>query len=305
MTGSRDGEFAAAIARHVGADPTATREIIGLGSVNRVFAVSLTGGDRWVVRFGRNPLDSSHFAEEAWCLAAAARHGVPVPRLVAVGSLDGTPFIVQAFVDGENADTRRDPELWRTLGGYARRVSDIALDGSAPEGLFGRFGRDCQASWSAHVRYNSEQLTSDDPLIALGVYARADQRELGACIETLVLGVNQFGLTHGDLVPRNVLLPARGAPTLIDWGSASVGPVPFLDYLRIWADDAKEGFSPADLAAFAQGYGIPAERLLSTMADIRLLSRIDLVRWALQRRPDRVTEIAAKSRLVVREWLGR
>ena len=301
MTGD---ELASAIARRLGAAPTAAREIVGLGSVNRVFVISLAGGDRWVVRFGRNPLDTSHFAGEAWCLEAAARHGVPAPRLVGAGEFDGTPFIVQTFVDGENADRRRDPELWRTLGGYARRVNGFALDRSAPDALFGRFGRDPRASWSAHVRYNVAQLTSVDPLIDLGVYARADQRELRACIEGLAERVTRFGLSHGDLVPRNVLLPPRGAPTLVDWGSASAGPVPFVDYLRVLADEAGEGFAPADFAAFAEGYGVAPEPLLPTLADIRLLSRIDLVRWALDRRPDRVAEIAAKSALAVREWFA-
>jgi Ser/Thr protein kinase RdoA (MazF antagonist) len=169
-------ELASAIVRRLGAAPTAAREIVGLGSVNRVFAISLTEGDRWVVRFGRDPRDRSHFAEEAWCLEAAARHGVPAPRLVGAGDFEGTPFIVQTFIAGENADRRRSPELWRTLGSYARRVNGFALDTSAPYALFGRFGRDCRASWSAHVRYNVAQLTSRDALIDLGVYALADQR---------------------------------------------------------------------------------------------------------------------------------
>jgi aminoglycoside phosphotransferase (APT) family kinase protein len=300
----RDGELASAVARQLGAEPTSAREIVGQGSVNRVFVVSLAGGARWVVRFVRDSLDAGHYAEEAWCLRAAARHGLPVPELVGVGSAFGTPFLVQAFVDGESAAARRDPGLWRTLGGYARVVSGIALDEQAPEGLFVRFGRDCRASWAAHVRYNVEQLTPDDPLIGLGVYDGADQSRLSDCFEALVQRVTQFGLTHGDLVPRNVLIPARGAPTLIDWGSARVGSVPFLDYLRIWADEAREGFTRSELAAFAEGYGVAPEPLLDTMADIHVLSRIDLVRWALDRRPDRVTEIAARSQLAVRGWLA-
>jgi len=121
-------------------------------------------------------------------------------------------------------------------------------------------------------------------------------------IEGLREQVNEFGLQHGDLVPKNVLLPAGGKPTLIDWGSASVGPVPFQDYGRVWADEV-EGFSPGDLEAFAQGYGVPFSQLRSTLVDMHILSQIDLVRWARDQRPDRLAEITARSRSVVHQML--
>ena len=271
--------------------------------MNRIFAVDVAGGERWIVRFSRDPLDTDHFPKEAWCLQAAQRHGVSVAELVGVGTFEGTPFMAQSFVIGENADLRRSPELWRALGACAREVNAIPLDESAPEELFGRFGRDCRASWSAHVRYNVEQLTAGDSLLELGVYARSDQPALRACLESLGERVEKFGLSHGDLVPRNVLLAEGGAPVLIDWGSACVAPAPLADYLRVWADEAEERFSAADLAAFAEGYGRAPEPFLATLADLWLLSRLDLVRWALDRRADRVAEIAERSSLAVREWL--
>jgi len=304
MEPRRDAELAAAIARHLGARPSAVCEIAGRGAVNCVFAVDVAGGARWVVRFGRNPLDADHFPTEAWCLQAARRHGLPVAEVLGVGTYERTPFIVQSFVVGESGDRRPSPELWRALGACAREVNGIPLDESAPEALFGRLGRDCRASWSAHVRYNLEQLAADDPLLGLGVYARSDQRALRACVASLGERVTEFALSHGDLVPRNVLLREGGPVVPIDWGSARVGPVPLVDYLRVWADEGGEGFAAADLAAFAQGYGIDPEPLRATLADLQLLSRLDLVRWALERRADRVAEIAERSRLAVGAWLG-
>lgn len=300
MTRPRDSALANAIVCDLGAQPTATREIVGLGTVNHVFVVSLATGKTWVVRFGHDPLNTNVYAKEAWCLEAAARHGIPGPKLVAHDEFEGVPFIVQTFIDGLHAHTQRDRDLWRTLGRYARIVNHIPLDSTAPDDLFDRFGRDPLTSWLAHLQYNLDQLTPDDPLIGLEVYARSEQHAIRACIEGLREQVHEFGLTHGDLVPQNILQPPQGLPTLIDWGSARVGPVPFHDYLRIWAD---EGFSPGDFAAFAEGYGIAPEHLLSTMVGIHLLSKIDLVRWALDRRPDRLVEIAASSRLTVNRWL--
>jgi Ser/Thr protein kinase RdoA (MazF antagonist) len=295
-------EFALCAMQQIGARATSAHEIVGLGSVNHVFVVSSDSHEKWVVRFCRNPLDNGNYKEESWCLNAAFRHGVAVPQFVAIGKLDGIQFIVQEFVAGENANIRRSPELWRTLGSYSRIVNGIQLDSSAPEGLFGRFGRDPRLSWLSHVEYNLAQLTEDDPLIVHEVYDRSQQPLIRSLIEGLREQVEQFGLSHGDLVPRNVLLPPGGKPTLIDWGSASVGPVPFHDYMRIWADEA-EGFSPADLEAFAQGYGVPLRQLHSTLVDMNILSHIDLVRWARDRRPDRLPEITAKSRRVVHQLL--
>jgi len=304
MTPPRDAQLAFAIARRLGARPTAVREIRALGSVNHVFEIDVARAGRWVVRFGRNPLDPDHFREEAWCLRAAARRGLAVPELVGVGTFEGVPFLVESFVEGEGGDRLRGAELWRTLGRCAREVNRIPLDPEAPDELFGRFGRDCTASWRAHVRYNTARLAPDDPLLELGVYAPADRQRLRLCVESLEERVTEFGLAHCDLVPRNVVLPPRGgAPVLLDWGSARVGPVPHLDYLRILADDGGEGFARADLAAFAEGTGVALEPLHATLRDLGLLSRLDLVRWALDRRPDRVAEIAARSRLAVGDWL--
>jgi Ser/Thr protein kinase RdoA (MazF antagonist) len=299
----RNAELAAAIASHLGARPSAVREILGRGSVNCVFDIDVAGGERWIVRFSRDPLATDHFPKEAWCLQAARRHGVPVAEVVGVGTFESTSFLVQSFVVGEDGDHRRGPELWRALGACARAVNTIPLDESAPEELFGRFGRDCRASWSAHVRYNIEQLAPNDPLLGLGVYARSDQCAVRTCVESLGERITEFALSHGDLVPQNVLLPEGGAPVLIDWGSACVGPAPFVDYLRVWAAEAEECFSAADFVAFADGYGTAPEPLLVTLADLWLLSRLDLVRWALDRRVDRVAEIAERSRLAVRDWL--
>jgi len=303
MTHPRDARLALAIARSLGAQPIVALEIVGAGSVNHVFAVDLGAGARWIVRFGRNPLDPDCSAKEAWCLRAAARRGLAVPDVLATGDFAGVGFLVQSFVAGENADRRRSAELWRTLGRIAHEVNEIALDSSAPEELFGRFGRDPKAAWLAHVHYNAVRLAPDDPLLELGIYAPPDRNRLRSAVESLAERVSDFGLAHGDLVPRNVLLPPRGSPVILDWGSAQVGPVPYLDHLRIQADEAREGFSPADLAAFARGYGVAPLGLSAILADVYLLARLDLVRWALERRPDRLQEIGARSRAAVADWL--
>jgi aminoglycoside phosphotransferase (APT) family kinase protein len=295
MTPPSPPQFALAVAEHLGARVSDAEEIAGRGAVNHVFVIPHRR-ERWVIRFPRDPLEVNHFEKEAWCLKAAARAGLPVPEVLAIGELSGTPYLVQTFVAGVSASGQSSLSLWRTLGGYARRVHDIPLDASAPEALLPRFGRDPARNWAAHIDYSVGQLSADDPLIGLGVYSPEMRSRLGEVFESLRSRVGRFGLTHGDLVPGNVLLPADGPPVLLDWGCAVVGPVPHGDCLLVWEDPR---FSREELAAFTEGCGVPLEPMLGTLADLRLLGAIDLVRWALDKRPDRLGEICEKARQVV------
>ena len=296
----RDSTLTIEMAESIGCRVSSIREIVGRGEVNHGFVVDTSHG-LWVVRFAIDPRDLDDYAKEAWCLQSA---GVPTPELIAVGNLRGVPFIVQSFVDGATGDDRRSPDLWRALGRYSRLINDVPIDQTAPDSLFSRFGRDPAANWRAHIAYNLEVLTPDDPLIRLGVYEPSRQGRLRDAFERLEGKVDRFGLTHGDLVPKNVLVPEGRAPVVIDWGSASTGPVPYHDFLRMWADEADEGFLPDDLAHFAEGYGIPFETIRATMEDIGFLNRIDLVRWAIDRRPDRLDEVAAKAKRAIAERFG-
>jgi aminoglycoside phosphotransferase (APT) family kinase protein len=287
------------MARSLGATPRGAQEIVGLGAVNHVVVVETGDGD-WVIRFHRDPLDADDYRKEAWCLQSAAEAGVNTPRMVALGRLNGIAFIVQTFVEGHNADGRRSPELWRRLGEFSRKVNEIELSEDAPDALFPRFGRDLVENWRKHIAYNLAELHSCDELLRLGAYEPGDQDLLKACFERLEGRINHFGFTHGDLVPKNALIGRTGEVVILDWGSAFTGPIPFADYQRIWADDAGEGFTRADLDAFAEGYGVPFSSLEDDLRDLQLLNRIDVVRWAIDHRPDRIPELVSRARAAVR-----
>lgn len=285
-------EFARSVAGALGAQVSTSREIIGLGEVNHVVVIN----EEWVVRFPRDPLDTDDFAKEEWCLRAAREAGVSVPTAYARGRRENRNYLVQEFIPGDHADHFRTSELWKTLGGYCRLISEIALSPDTPDDLFPRFGRDLASNWQQHVAYNVDQLRPDDPLISFGVY-RADQLDLlRRTFGELADKVTSFGITHGDLVPKNVLLPPGRPPVVIDWGSATTGPSPYEDFVRIWADGATESFQRDDLASFADGYGCAIDPLLETMHGIWLLGQIDVVRWAMDCRPDRIDVLSANAR---------
>ena len=258
------------------------------GSVNYVFIVG-AGADRFVIRFARDPQRADEFAAERWCAQRAAAQGIPTAEVVAVGILEGVPYGVQRFVTGKPGDSVTGSELWSALGRYGRVINAISADDSAPTGLFTRFGRDLPSAWNAHVEYNLGELDATDPLLRMGVYSSQQQDRLRKTLTELSEIPMRFGLSHGDLSIRNLLLPAGESPVLIDWGSASFGPVPLTDLLLL-DRDARNAGSPSDAEfhAFAEAAGVDLEQVRGTLNAYRQLHLLDLVRWATDQRPERL-----------------
>jgi len=293
--------IAEAIVRKTGIRHRGISEIVGYGAVNHVFVVVAAEGD-FVVRFHRDPLDTDDYLKEEWCLKSMTAAGIPTPEFVSRGLQDGRTFIIQSFVEGQHGDDVRTPELWRTLGRYARTINEFPLDDTVPPSLFPRFGRDPLSNWGKHIAYNIDELTPTDPLLGFGVYGSSDRDKLAHLFEWLETRMDRFGITHGDIVPKNVLVTPSRQTVLLDWGSAFTGAYPYSDYGRVYFDAANEGFTPDDLACFCQGYGIPFDAVRDTLLANRVLDSIDVCRWALDHRPDRVAEYVARATVTVRTF---
>ena len=292
----RDAALARRIAVAHGLPAQPMAELTGRGSVNHVF-VAGRPGERWVIRFAVDPQRADEFATETWCLRQAAAAGIPSPTAVADGVLDGVRYGIQSFVEHVGGDAAPVRDLWETLGRSARRINELPLGADAPAGLFSRFGRDLAAAWRAHLGYHLAELTHEDRLLALGVYPLAEQQRLREVVLALAETPVTFGLSHGDLAARNVLVRRDGALVLLDWGSASCGPVPYTDLLTLHRHhDQDDDPSATDLDAFGRGYGFHPGEFEPTLAAIRRLSALDLVRWAAERRPDRLPEVVDRAR---------
>jgi aminoglycoside phosphotransferase (APT) family kinase protein len=138
---------------------------------------------------------------------------------------------VQRFFLGRPGEEDDSSTPWSFLGSYGRAIHDIQPDDAAPDSLFTRFGRDLQQAWADHLAYNVERLDRADPLFRAGVYSRGRQLQLVESLHDLASVPLRFGLSHGDLTTRNLLVSDTGPPVLIDWGSAAFGPVPWTDLL--------------------------------------------------------------------------
>lgn len=280
-------EVARAVAARHGLDGP-FRVVEKRGAVNHVVVVG-SGVDRFVVRCALDPEPDDEYATEGWCSRRASEYGIRTPEVVADGVIDGIAYGVQRFVDGVGGDVLADPELWSVLGRAGFAINQIGPDPSAPDRLFTRFGRDLPGAWDAHLAYHVDQLDTHDPLLRDGVYSARRQRLLRDTVTALEDHPMRFGLSHGDLTTRNLLVPQDDDPVLIDWGSASFGPVPWTDLLVLERNARDDGHpSRAELAACADALGVDLTEQRDVFATLWQLHLIDLVRWATERRPDRL-----------------
>ena len=267
--------------------------LLGLGSVNEIF-VAQCEGKKIIVRLPK-PEDreraGAFYEKESWCLEQAASLGVPGPLVLQLGICDSWPFQIQSFAEGVNGEqSNLDPIVfWQTLGDYARRFHKIPLTGFG-ENLAEFFTLKGRTRWHEFIDYNLNSLTPEDPLLALGVYESSQRDEIHAHFTAVRQHPFRLGLCHGDLAPRNTIVAPDGTLVLLDWGCAEAHLVPHYELLHIPGEHR---------AAFLDGYGWPsAERaaLLAEIEALALLKSFDLVRWALDRCPARVTELAEKAR---------
>ena len=310
-TTRRDADLARRIAERHGMDGATLSRLAGSGLVNHVF-VAGSGTERAVIRFAIDPRRPDEFEVEQWCQARARARGISVAATLARGVLDGVPYSLQEFVPGIPGTSIFPADAWERLGRFAASVSAIVPGEDAPEGLFSRFGRDLPVAWQAHVEYNLQELGEGDPLLGHGVYAVEDAPRLFLAIRDLRSTPLTFGLTHGDLAPRNMLVREDGEAVLLDWGGASAGPAPWTDLETVYrwhlAEDPPEGFDVPvgadDLAAFARGSGIDLGRATPLLEALVLLHSLDLARWALDMRPDLLPHYAEDAARFVRRYLA-
>lgn len=259
--------------------------IVGSGSVNQVFVVTTERG-KLVARLNSDR-GIDEFRKEAWCIEQATARGVLGPTVFALGQQDGYSYMVQSFLEGlVGGDGAIDAvAAWRTIGRYAKTIHAIQDHGFGL-GLSDIRDRNILERWRRHVTYNIGSLTPEDKLIELGALI-PDQSPLVRNRFQALLGTRfGFGLNHGDLSLKNVIVGARGEVFLFDWGAAEAHVVPHHDIGEILKSSLPR--RSVEFAAFLDGYGLSADRYGDLEHDIHglmLLRAIDKLRWAIDRHP--------------------
>lgn len=291
-----DVAVALRIAASLGLVATSGHPLPG-GKENHVVRVR-TASDDVVVRFARDQdRVAAPFDVEAWCLKAAARSGIRTSQPIAHGILDGRAYLVATHVPGVPAASD-DLRGWRAVGEFASALHRLQTH-DAPDELFSRFGRDLDHAWHEHLAYNLNALGPDDALVSVGIYQRDQRRALQSVLESLRARQLPQGVVHGDTAHRN-LLRGGSSYAVIDWGAASTGPVMWGDLERVFRwhrqRDSESPVSDAARAHVLAGAGLTLAEAAPVIDELAVLRVLDLARWAMGRRPDRLHGIVSEAR---------
>ena len=268
---------------------------VGRGSVNEVYGAKVDGREL-VVRLADVRYRSGEHEKEAWCFERARAAGIPGPETIALGIDDQTVYMIQEFMQGVRGDdgTVDSLKLWKTLGRYAKIIHGIETS-DFPE-RSGKSDGWAEVEWERFLAYGLASLTPEDRLIELGVYAPEQQDDIRAIFEGIQRLSFKFSLVHDDLSEKNVILSADGAVSLLDWGCACVSVSPHVEMLNIlrWFPSEDSRFQ-----AFLAGYELTEAEfalLYPQIQDYALLKSFDLVRWAIDRRPEEIEAYAEEAK---------
>ena len=295
-------ETVLAIASKLGLEPLVAEQIVGRGFVNEVWRVRALPMDV-VIRLNHDREAQAVLAEyemEATCYRVAAGGGMASPRILGTGLHRNRAYLAAEFVPGIAGDDHANRlDAWRRLGACGAAIHRLPVP-PEPWRIFPLLARGSDDEWSSQRRLNLDALSSEDPLVGLGVYHPDEIDRLRQLFESLPDG--PVGLCHGDLAPRNLIFSDSGDTVVLDWGCANVHLIPFYDLEGLLRNHLLENAPTfAELTAFAEGYGWSPDEFaaIRTLAEAYLLLKsFDLVRWALARCPERLDEVTKRATLL-------
>ncbi len=205
------------------------RRIASQGTVNAIFRI----GDRFTARFPLEPRDVESTRRWLESEAEAARELVgrsrfPTPRPVAFGEPGAgypLPWSVQTWLPGVVATDEDPGESVAFAHDLAEFINDVRVI-DARGRTFGGKGRggDLRShdAWMETCFRRSEQLL-DVPRL----------RQMWAVMRSLPRSAAGDAMTHGDLIPGNVLVSNKRLAVILDVGG--LGPAdPALDLVGAW-----------------------------------------------------------------------
>ena len=287
-----DGLETLAIVRRIAAEVFGDRGFnepifLARGSNNAAYTVE-TGERKTVIRVTGDWRQRTTF-QERWCYGQAARLGIPGPEVLAVGKVEKLPYIVLSFVDGligtEPAEGREG--IWRTLGQYARLINsiDVGVGPVVSDGI--TVYPDPELQWLGWLD-ECDKALEDGRLIELGAYAAEQRPQIAAALAAMKQKQYGFGLSHGDLDPRNTIIGADGDIYLIDWCCSLVSLVPHVDLYNILREIDPAG---PEIRAYLDGYDMSFDVYQTIFPEVQaygLIQRLKRLGWSIDDRPDLV-----------------
>jgi aminoglycoside phosphotransferase (APT) family kinase protein len=274
-------------ALHLSKSLSDIQHITGKGEVNQVYVLTISDGQKVVLRFNEK-IEFERFKKEQWCIETMTSRGIPGPSVLVVDTENNYVYMLLEYIEGKNGDAiASSSELWQTLGRYLRLIHRIPTDGFG-ENIEDIRGDD-SSQWQEYLSYNIDSLTNNDKLIKMKVFDPATSERVKQIFKDLSTQQFSFGLNHGDYSLANVIVDNQSKPHIIDWGSAQAHVVPHHDLGIILSESLDE--SSEEFVALLVGYGmakVDFNNIKSEIISLQLLEAVDKLRWAVDKAPHRI-----------------
>jgi aminoglycoside phosphotransferase (APT) family kinase protein len=214
-----------------------------------------TGEGEFLLKIAPTAPEVARFRTTADMSALARAGGVPTPEVVSVGRAGAHPYLVQAYLPGQDVedalpslDVRDRERLWQDFGRAVARLHAV----TGPAFSEARVLAGTEADWAAHVAVRVARLHKEN--VRAAVLSRA---ETDLAAERLVAWSRETApriapaLVHRDLCLRNVLVHPGRFTALLDLEHARFSD-PVFDFVAL----AAHVFTPhpGSEAGFLAGY---------------------------------------------------
>lgn len=242
------------VTHHIGKVRSVTALSGGLN--NHVFRVRADGGNV-VVRLSEAGGKTEAFLKEQWAVKRADEAGVPVARILQVGSdVIETPYMILENATGGVATDHAEPnKILRRLGELTSRIHGIETNGFGATFDWSNNALSRCESWHDFL---TDEFTWQDRLAILdkaGCLAKGGKQRLRSVMTALARHAPSPALNHGDLRLKNVFVDAKGKITaLMDWEDCQSSAPRYWDLPLALHD-----LGPDGRQAFLDGYGLPPD----------------------------------------------
>ena len=276
-------------------------QIHGLGEVNEVFVVK-TNKQKIVIRLNNKDV-LNQFKKGVWCIEQVQFLNIDTSPVIQFGIFKEYAYVILKFLDGINGKEYYNSKyIWNDFGGKLNKIHQISTKGWGDNMIEpGSF----EGSWKDFLNYNISSLNDEDTLLN-NVISKDQSSKLKERFLTLADKKFIFGLNHGDVSLKNSIINSENQVFLIDWDSSESHIVPHFDFACIISYCFNYNFENEDFKHLIQGYGmldIEFESIKHDIISIILLTSIDKLRWAIDRKPEKIQEHSKRLISVVKRFL--
>lgn len=279
---------------------------VGEGSNNKNY-LAKSNNKEIVIKLSFNHKEYKAFQDyvkEKWCIEKSSEKGVPGPVVLGLGRSQERAYMIETFVPGVNGKKLKNKlHAYHELGRYTKLIHSIKVSGfgenltNTKRGIF-------TGSWKKYLDYNIKSLTRNDKLIKLKVLTEEQSKEVKKIFESIKKQKYIFGLNHGDISARNILVEKSGKVNLLDWGCAEAHIIPHYDFMNLV--ESQMGYNKLndkELHEFIKGYGMSQkefEHLKPQLIKLILLISFDKLRWAIDRNPIKIKEFSKRAKKMMK-----